>query len=332
MPRKPKPPDLLARCCPSTQLRAGEYIRIGGALGTLGMGGAVIRNVGRLRASGHDRIELGVVPGERQWYIARNGKVFRYESEGKKAGPAYPPLDPTELESNEERGRWADALAREFIDTHTAPSVRKVVPAMVHRYHAMVAAYLQGAMVDQALKLVERNTEDFARACSADWGVRELTRGTPTIRHAITVSLALQLPVDDASMLVEYAAFFEMRLPIVQRETAARMYQEAARMLSLLLPVWNIRGAGTDWKTLGTSVEDIFHRQFVRMANDADARALAADVVMGMRQAVTEVGESPLAWQYQDRAGSPTSLEEAASNLAEYDSARPELDIEDRKL
>jgi hypothetical protein len=187
-------------------------------------------------------------------------------------------------------------------------------------------------MVDCALANVQRDVKDFTRACSNDWAQRELTNGTPTIRHAITVALALQLPVADAALLVEYAGFIEFRLPIVQRETAAMLYQEAGKMLSFLCPVWNIRGAKTDWRSLGTSVEDLFKRQFVRMANDADARALTADIVVGMREAITQVGESPLGWSYLDRSAAPIDIEEQSEQAAEYEETRPVLDSEDKTL
>jgi hypothetical protein len=279
-----------------------------------------------------ERFLLGVCPELRQWFILRNGKLFRYAHKAGASGtdgPAYPPSDPTPLPEGA-RALWADTLAREFLDAHTGGHWHDAMKPMVARYHKLVSAYVQGAVIDLASKNVERSPKDFAFACSRDWSQKELTHGTPTIRHALWVALGLQLREDDAAALIEYAAFIELRIPAVQRETALMIYREMARMLAILCPTWLIQGAACPWKELGTCVDDLFSKQFMRMANDADARGLTIDVLTGMRLAITQVGESPLAYRYLDRA--QWVEPEEAKNLEDFDMKIPELDIEDRRL
>lgn len=278
----------------SNSLKSGEHIKIGNVLGS--HEDESIRNCGPIYV-GTTNFLLGVVPGRKKWYVVRNGKIFQYTA-GK---PRLKPIDPTTL-PKASRPLWADALAREFLDQQTTvPKTRELVMPMVARYHKLVRAFVQGTCVDLAAVNIEREISHFARACCRSWHDRELISGQPTVVHATYVALALQLDDNDAAQLIEYAAFVEWRVPIIQREVAHGIYVEAKRMLATLIPSWWVQGSATDWDTLGTSIHDVFTKQFFRMANDAQDRGIPIEILVATRHAYTQLGTSPVVNRYLDR-------------------------------
>jgi hypothetical protein len=288
---------------PSPKLAAGLAIEAGGKLGgrvTILKGKTTrhsIRSCGPFWL-GDECVLLGVIPGERRWFVARNGVLFEYVGHGTR--PHHPPIDPSGLEDGAVR-LWADALAREFLDGLTGRATERTTEPMVARYHMLVRTLLRSTIVELARCGVEREAHHFAAAISRDWHEEEVLIGAPTIRHATYVTLALGLNEHDGPQLIEYAAFIELRLPIVQRETALQMYDQARMLLAILCPTWWTQGASTDWYQLGTSIEELFLKQHMRACTEARERDVPLDVLTGTRKALMQLGRSPLVSRYLDR-------------------------------
>jgi hypothetical protein len=255
-----------------------------------------LRSCGTLHIGNH-RLLLCVVPGQPVWWVVRNGVLFRY-MHGK---PRLEVKDPHAL-TPEATALWADCLARDFLDQETVltAAATRPVSLMATRYRTLVRGLVQATIVKLAGLGIERTPLHLARACHQDWLERDLYGG-PSIVHAVTVALGLRLDDDQAIMLIEYGAWLELRLPVIQREAAAIIWQESVRMLSVLCPAWWIQGAALEWDQLGSSVSDQFWKQFLRQANDVDARGLPLEVATGHLRALASLGASPLAQAYLNR-------------------------------
>jgi len=273
-------------------------------------GGEPVYSAGPVRV-GIETFILGVCPAplRRWWYIYRNGLLFRFK-DGKGKRPRVV-VDPTVL-SGGAVTLWADALAREFIDSMTRGRVEHTVGPMYARYSKLVRAFVEGAIVDMAALDIERDVDFYAKACNRGWQARDLLSGNGTVLHATLVSLVLALSEDEAAQLIEYAAFLEWRIPLLQRETAHYIHVEARRLLGIMLPAWWAQGRAFDWTLHGTSVSDIWGKQFMRMANDADDRGIPLELLAATRKGLTQLGMTPMTARYLRRTEEAT-----AADLAE---------------
>lgn len=239
---------------------------------------------------------LGAVPGRKDWFILRNGSVFRWT----KHRARVECIDPTELDEGAQ-ALWADAQARAFLDAVMVPQVHRKLHPMYSRYKKLVTAFVNQAIIACAANDIEREAHHFARGCCQAWDRADLLGGTPTILHATYVALVCGLEDGDAAQLIEYAGFIEWRVPLWQRETALMIYQEARRLLSSMLPAWWAQGVAFDWDAHATSVHDVFTKQFLRLANDAADRSIPVDTLIATQRALTQLGSSPVTARYLSR-------------------------------
>jgi hypothetical protein len=255
---------------------------------------------------GTENYVVCVVPGYKHIYLGRNGKILMLSG-----NPGYgnPRLhdevkDPTNL-SPAEVQLWGDAICRNVIDLYTSADITDSVSAMSHRYGMVLRAHLEGAVVDCAAVGVERSMLDFVQGADRTYTIEDVAPHWPTIKHAIYLSLALCLEPDTATQLIEYAAFMELKLPIMQREVAYAMYIEARRQLSVLCPQWLMHAKCTNWKQMETSVSELMQLQFYRSVNDARERGLALEAAVGLRLSMTQLGSAPLSGSYVNRTMNP---------------------------
>jgi len=257
---------------------------------------------------GSESFVVCVAPGRRLIYLGRNGAILLLSKpESARVGNPMlraPVTDP-ELMTQGEKELWGDAICRQVLDLYTSRSVDEAVATMAHRYGMVLKAYIDGAIVDCAAVGVQRSAIDFIQAADRTYTEREGTPVRPGLKHAIYMSLALCLDPDAATQLIEYAGYMEMKMSIFQREVAYAIYVEARRQLSILCPQWLIHQKCTDWRQLDTGIAQLLQLQFFRTANDAITRGMSLEATAGMRLAMTQLGEQPLAGSYINRTLDP---------------------------
>ncbi len=252
---------------------------------------------------GADGFIIGVIPYHKRIFLGRGGVILLVSQGGRGANPSlkHAPVDPTDLTDGEKQ-LWGDAICRQFVDLYTTSKIGDSIGAMGARYRQVVKALVEGAIVDCAAVGIERTVADFAYAVDRTWTTKDLLNPIPNIKHAVYVSLALGLEPDQAVMLIEYAAWMELQLGVFQRETALSLYAEARRQFAILCPQWQMHHKYTAWRQIETSVAELMKLHCVRHVNDALARGLPLEAVLGLRLSLTQLGSSPLAGSYIDRS------------------------------
>lgn len=255
---------------------------------------------------GADTFIVCAAPGYRHIFLGRNGRIMRLSGHSGYGNPQLnkEATDPSGLDEPAKQ-LWADSICRQVLDLYTSIDISESIGSMGRRYGLVLRAHLEGCVVDCASVGIERSMLDFVQAADGSFEMSDVFPVYPTIKHALYLSLAMDLPTDPAVLLIMFAAFTELRLPIIQREVALAMYLEARRQLGILCPQWVIHGKRTDWRQLGTNIAHLMRLQFFRMVNDAEDRGIALEAAAGLRLAVTQLGETAMAGSYSNRTLNP---------------------------
>lgn len=236
---------------------------------------------------------LGVCPGLRKWFVLRNGAL----AEWKARRVAHKVGDPSGLDSRAKEA-WAHALAREFLDVATHASEREVLGPVATAYARLCLTLTHNAVTQCAAVGVERDEEAFAHGVSVEWDKWDLMRPRyPSIQHAIYTSLVLALPTDEASVLIEHAAAYELRIPVVSKEVARAMYAQARSLLTKLVYAYWTQGVATDWRALGTDITRVFRAQFVRVTQEAADKGMPLESLAGFARQRGQTGDRAT-WNY----------------------------------
>jgi hypothetical protein len=214
-----------------------------------------------------------------------------------------------------EKELWGDAICRQVLDLYTSKAVAFAIESMARRYGMVLRSHIDGAIVDCASVGVQRTPMDFIQAADRTYTERDGAPAVPGIKHAIYMSLALCLEPDVATQLLEYAAYMEMRMSVFQREVSYAVYAAARQQLSIVCPQWLIHQKCTDWRQLDTGVAQLLQLHFYRTANDSINRGMSLEATAGMRLAMTQLGEQPLAGSYINRTLDPEIGTEALNVL-----------------
>ena len=211
---------------------------------------------------------LGVVPGKTEIFLAHMEKLWRYKNHNM-------PIEvtPPDYRTPETLSVWADRYARMFLDLVTnVPEMQTTNKAIVH-YRRLIMAHVNQRIRDCADLDISRDVDDFAKGVCAGWDKSDLCPRYPSLRHATLVSLVLALEPNDSAELIEMGSFIEMRVPLITREIALSVYQQACRMLARLCPEWWMGGYTTEMKNTG-DIDRLFRAQYARMINDALVRGV----------------------------------------------------------
>ncbi len=267
---------------------------------------------------GSESFVVCVAAGRRLIYLGRNGAILLL-SKAERATAGNPmlraPVTDPELMTDGEKELWGDAICRQVLDLYTRTSVGLAVESMSRRYGLVLRTYIDAAIVDCASVGVQRTPLDFIQAADRTFTERDGVPAVPGLKHAIYMSLALCLDPDAATQLIEYAAYMEMRMSVFQREVSYAIYAAARQQLSIMCPQWLIHQKCTDWRQLDTGVAQLLQLHFYRTANDAIKRGMSLEATAGMRLAMTQLGEQPLAGSYINRTLDPEIGTEALNVL-----------------
>ena len=235
-----------------------------------------ILNAGPIHV-GLSRFLLGVVPGSARAFLCSPPKVWEYPKQLPKATDPFPPR----AQSGAQR-LWADECARAFLDVVDRPNQLRITATAVTRYHALVHANVHERVL--AVGALGRRVTPlhFAYGVSHYWTEADLlTPRCPTIRHAVMVSLVLALEPTNAAQLIELAALVEMCMPIINRESALRIYNYSATCLARLSPAWLAQAYTLDWAKHG-SIERAFRAHQARLLNEAMERDIPLESAAGL--------------------------------------------------
>mgnify|MGYP000260859319 FL=1 len=257
---------------------------------------SVIRLAGIVRIGPLNYL-AGVVPGSRWVFLSQNGKVWRVEPTSRKyvlpaACPAVAMLDEPATRL------WGASLVRTIEDALCpAPMVAAVVKGG-ERYRDAVYTHVQRRVAEARQLNRQLKTMDIARAVNPAWDFHTLTAPRhPTVQHAVYLSLALALSLDEGAELIELAAMCEYRAPLVGPAAARSMYQQSAHALAQLVPAWHNHGYLTDWRVLG-SITQAFNAQYTRTILNVDSLGVDLTSMYGLIRAPADLtgylGEDPL--------------------------------------
>lgn len=136
------------------------------------------------------------------------------------------------------------------------------------RYGVAIQALVQKRIIEAAAAGFPRVVSDFASGCDETWKARDLTHPkVVTLRHAILSSLVLALMPSEASGLIQLASLMEYGVPIVDADTAPRIYNAARHRLTGLCSVYFMDSYLTDWQPHG-SIAKLFGTMFLRIMAD----------------------------------------------------------------
>ena len=222
-----------------------------------------IRSAGLVRM-GLSTYALGLAVGSRALFLGRGSRLWRVP------GVQLPqPAASLAAMGKDEARLFADTAARVLAEAMTPRPEMDLTDEAHRRYRAITRALVNKRIVEAAANGVPREARDYAHGISPEWTARDLLEPrAPDLQHAVLLSLVLALPAPDASGLIELGALLEHRVPIVTKEAAGVMYQQACALLARLCPEWWSRAHLTDWPQVG-SIEALFRGQYCRMLNAA---------------------------------------------------------------
>lgn len=261
---------------------------------------------------------IGVTPGRACLFFFSGRRMWLLRME------LPQPVPPVPWESRPMRQLWADALARACIDRLTLPAEQILVAAGVRRYHATVRGLVDGRVLDAAELGEDRSHDSFAHGVCVQWTGADLVRPyRVTMQHGLLVALVLALPSPSAAKLIEYAAFLEHRLHVIDREAAARIYAHAAQQVAVLCPAWLSQGYLTDWPSVG-DLDRVFRSQHARLMRESVARSIPPEDIVGTAAAslLRELRTSdPQTWRATAGAPVAASITEPPQDETPIDDA-----------
>lgn len=222
-----------------------------------------IRSAGIVRM-GLSTYVIGVAVGSRALFMGKGARLWRVP------GVQLPkPSVSLAAVPKEEARLLADAAARVLAEAMTPRPELALTDEAHRRYRSIARALVTKRVVEAAAQGIPREPRDYAIGVSAEWEASDLMEPRcPDTQHALLLSLVLALPASDAASLIELGALLEHRVPIVTKEAAGVMYQQACALLARLCPEWWSRAHLTEWSIVG-SIEHLFRGQYCRMLNDA---------------------------------------------------------------
>jgi hypothetical protein len=225
-----------------------------------------IRSAGLVRM-GLATYVLGLAVGSRALFLGRGARLWRVPGvQLPQAAVSLAAVEPSEARL------LADTAARVLAEAMTPKPELVLTDEANRRYRAIARALVMQRIVEAAAQGIPREPKDYAAGVSPDWDASDLMEPRyPDTQHAILLSLVLALPAKDASGLIELGALLEHRVPIVTKEAAGTMYQQACALLARLCPEWWSRAHLTEWSMVG-SIEAMFRGQYCRMLNSAWAK------------------------------------------------------------
>jgi hypothetical protein len=231
-----------------------------------------IRSAGIVRM-GLATYVLGLAVGSRALFLGRGARLWRVPGV-QLSGPAVS----LAAVPQEEARLLADTAARVLAEAMTPRPELELTDEANLRYRAIARALVMQRVVEAAAQGVPREPKDYAAGVSPEWDAHDLMSPRyPDMQHAILLSLVLALSAKDAAGLIELGALLEHRVPIVTKEAAGMMYQQACALLARLCPEWWSRAHLTEWTQVG-SIEALFRGQYCRMLNSAWAKDGRAEV------------------------------------------------------
>jgi len=222
-----------------------------------------IRSAGLVRM-GLSTYVLGLAVGSRALFLGRGARLWRVP------GVQLPtPATSLAAVGEAEARLLADTAARVLAEAMTPRPELELTDEAHRRYRAIARALVTKRIVEAAAQGIPREPKDYAHGVSPEWDASDLMEPRcPDTQHAVLLSLVLALPASDANGLIELGALLEHRVPLVTKEAAGVMYQQACALLARLCPEWWSRAHLTDWAMVG-SIEALFRGQYCRMLNSA---------------------------------------------------------------
>lgn len=222
-----------------------------------------IRSAGIVRM-GLSTYVLGLAIGSRALFLGRGGRLWKVP------GVQLPEVMPSLAAVDPDVARQlADRAARVLAQATTPMPELDLTDEAHRRYRAIARALVNKRILEAAAMGIPMEAKDYAHGVSAEWDASDLMEPRcPDMQHAILLALVLALPASEAAPLVELGALLEHRVPLITKEAASAVYQQACALLARLCPEWWSRAHLTDWKTIG-SIEDMFKAQYCRMLNSA---------------------------------------------------------------
>jgi len=203
---------------------------------------------------------LGACTGERFIFLGLNGKVWRVQGKLLKTNIALP----TTTDADAIR-IWADTISQRIVDSLSPKMCVAVDRKTSVRYNSMVRTLVQNRIEEGSLLGYDRTYTYYATHINQDWTYAELLHPrSPTLKHALYISLMLALPAKTAASLIEIGALSEFRCPLISAEIALGIYQQAVQLLSRLCPEWWNNGAFTQWEYIG-SINEVFYQQYANL-------------------------------------------------------------------
>lgn len=219
---------------------------------------------------------LGACTGERFIFLGLNGKVWRVTGKLLKNSVVLP----TTTDKDAIR-IWADTISQRIVDALSPKMSVAVSRKTSFRYNSMVKSLVQNRSDEASLLGFDRTISYYARHINQAWTYAELLHPrSPTLKHALYVSLILALPAKTAASLIEIGSLSEFRCPLINRDIALAVYQQAVQLLAKLCPEWWTNGAFTQWEYIGT-IDEIFYKQYANLVINAHNKEIDLSTAAG---------------------------------------------------
>ena len=246
---------------------------------------------------------LGVCAWRDEVFFSRYGEIWKLENV--RLPDATKIVNPSKISPNAKKA-WADGIARIVADEMTPGNEAVLINEAVRRYHALVLALVNERCIKAATYGRRRSPKDYAKGISKDWEQNDLLKPRePTLMHALMASLVLALPANKAADLIKLGAWLEYRVPIFSSESALSMYHNACWQLSRLCPTWHAESFLCNFDVLG-SLDELFHRQFMRVMGVAEAREFPVVDVAGV---APDCGSSAPKWRTDSNENAQWAME-----------------------
>lgn len=234
-----------------------EYVPAGKAMVNVVRG--PIYSCGKVQV-GLQTYYLGVREGSTAFYLAQRHRLWRVPG----ARLQKPAVGLRRLK-REDKGRaqaMADAYKRVFCALAQPKVENELGGEAIKRYQGLVQKLILERQLRCEAAGMPRTAEEFARGISKVWTKHDLEKtSTPSLLHALMVSLVLGLEAKPAANLIQLGALIEFRVAIITLETADLIWRQSAALLGASCPEWYERSFLTDWESNG-SIERIFEGQW----------------------------------------------------------------------